>query len=189
MLSKWFIYKAREHHCMPQRMGVPNLVNCVTIGQVATHMWSDASPLLLSKVRASHAANWASCSTHNLTAARLWCCADSRGRTRALFTASAGNTQSPVHVPASLGLSNIVSLTYSDSSDVVRGNTGYALKNRLVVHLQSCILLPRPMLAALQQILMYAAPAFTFVPKHYCNAGPFSALVCLCRASKPFFPL
>ncbi|EIE21403.1 subtilisin-like protein [Coccomyxa subellipsoidea C-169] len=50
--------------------------------------------------------------------------ADSRGRTRALFTASAGNTQSPVHVPASLGLSNIVSLTYSDSSDVVRGNTG-----------------------------------------------------------------
>ncbi|CAL8469682.1 g9223 [Coccomyxa elongata] len=50
--------------------------------------------------------------------------ADSRGRTRALFTASAGNAQSPVHVPGSLGLSNIIPLTFSDASDVVRGNTG-----------------------------------------------------------------
>lgn len=65
--------------------------------------------------------------------ARLMACgdrgADSRGRTRALFTSSAGNSQAPVHVPGSLGLPNIVSLTYSDSSDVVRGNTGCAAQH------------------------------------------------------------
>lgn len=50
--------------------------------------------------------------------------ADSRGRTRALFIASAGNTQSPLHVPGSLGLSNIIPLTFIDATDVIRGNTG-----------------------------------------------------------------
>ena len=53
--------------------------------------------------------------------------ADSAGRTRAFFTASAGNAQSSNHVPASLGLSNIISLTYSDDSDTIKGNKGYAL--------------------------------------------------------------
>lgn len=56
-------------------------------------------------------------------------CADSKGRTRALFTASAGNTQSPLHVPGSLGLSNIIPLTFTDASDVVRGNTGCATRS------------------------------------------------------------
>ncbi|CAK0784393.1 hypothetical protein CVIRNUC_007597 [Coccomyxa viridis] len=49
---------------------------------------------------------------------------DSAGRTRAFFTASAGNAQSANHVPASLGLSNIISLTYSDDSDTIKGNKG-----------------------------------------------------------------
>ena len=57
---------------------------------------------------------------------RAWSLAatDSLGRTRALFTSSAGNEVSNAHIPASFGLSNIVSLTYSDNTDTVQGNKG-----------------------------------------------------------------
>ena len=68
--------------------------------------------------------------------------ADSAGRTRAFFTASAGNAQSANHVPASLGLSNIISLTYSDDSDTIKGNKGYACLTTIAVTLKSTPIRP-----------------------------------------------
>ena len=73
---------------------------------------------------------------HNIDIDWLVPAADSAGRTRAFFTASAGNAQSANHVPASLGLSNIISLTYSDDSDTIKGNKGYALSHNYCHHTQ-----------------------------------------------------
>ena len=73
---------------------------------------------------------------------RLVPAADSAGRTRAFFTASAGNAQSANHVPASLGLSNIISLTYSDDSDTIKGNKGYACLTIIAVILKSTPIRP-----------------------------------------------
>ena len=65
--------------------------------------------------------------------------ADSAGKTRALFTAAAGNQQSAYHVPASLGLLNVLALTDSDEADQIPGNTGYVFLSTDCAALAVCV--------------------------------------------------